>query len=270
MSYGRHPSLIFWIDGACHGYFVYAKIGEYGAGYGQNSSSKAFVLMSLFMTLLPLYLFGNLHCFGMCGPLAMTISHHRYRALYFLGRLLSFTFAGAFAGSLGFVLQIFLSRFAVGALLSLGFGLFLIVLGFSYFIPLPRLPFPAFHRRMASLNRSLSFLILKDQPLPTFLFGFFTLFLPCGQTLIVFSACALAGSLSIGALNGFLFALITSPSLFLAMSLSSFFRSFAKVSDYVMGLTAIIVGIFAFLRGLADLDAIPHLVLHDGWHIVLW
>lgn len=226
--------------------------------------------MTLLMTLLPLYLFGNFHCFGMCGPLAMTISHHRYRALYFLGRLLSFTFAGAFAGSLGFVLQIFLSRFAVGAILSLSFGLFLILLGLSYFITFPRIPWRSFHKGMASINRSLSFLILKDQPLPTFLFGFFTLFLPCGQTLIVFSACALAGSLSVGALNGFLFALITSPSLFIAMSLSSFFRSYSKVSDYVMGITAMIVGIFALLRGFADLDAIPHMVLHDGWHIVLW
>lgn len=220
--------------------------------------------------MLPIYLFGNFHCFGMCGPLVMTLSHHRFRYFYFLGRILSFTLAGWLSGSLGFVLQIFLSQYLVGALLSFLFGTFLLVIGISYFVPLPRLKWTWFHKKMASMNKTLSFLLLKDQPLPTFLFGFFTLFLPCGQTLLVFSACALAGVGSIGALNGFVFALLTTPSLFVAMKLSSFFKSYKSVSEQVIGLTALVVGLLALLRGLAEIGLIPHFTLSERFHLLIW
>ena len=41
--------------------------------------------MTLFLAMLPIYLFGNIHCFGMCGPLAMMIGHHRFAIGTFLG-----------------------------------------------------------------------------------------------------------------------------------------------------------------------------------------
>ena len=62
--------------------------------------------MSLLITMLPLYLLGNLHCIGMCGPLVMLLGQQRCRAFYFLGRTLSFTLAGLLAGALGSVLQL--------------------------------------------------------------------------------------------------------------------------------------------------------------------
>lgn len=226
--------------------------------------------MTFLAALFPLYFFGNIHCFGMCGPLVMTIGRHRYRGLYFLGRIASFTLAGWFSGSFGFVLQLFFKSYPVGAFLSLLFGGTLLLGGLSYFLPMPPLLPKAVEKRFHKLSHSLSFLILKDQPLATFLFGFFTLLLPCGQTLILFSASALSGSSSLGALNGFLFALFTSPSLYLAMRLTSFFKGAKKLSDQIVGLSALAIGVLAVLRGLAELNILPHLTLVESWHLILY
>lgn len=226
--------------------------------------------MSLFFAMLPVYLFANLHCFGMCGPLVMMIGRHKWRVLYFLGRIASFTLAGFTAGSLGFVLQIFLSAYHVGSLVSYFFGVILIALGLNLIFSLPLPRFHWFEKRLAKANNALSYLILKDQPLPTFLFGFFTILLPCGQSLIVFSACALLGDAYIGALNGFVFALLTTPSLFVAMQLASFFKNYKKLSSQVVGYTSCFVGTIAILRGLADSEVIPHFILSERFHIVIW
>ena len=59
--------------------------------------------MTLLLTMLPLYLFGNVHCLGMCGPLVMLIGQHHFRYFYFVGRTLSFTLAGGLAGAAGFL-----------------------------------------------------------------------------------------------------------------------------------------------------------------------
>lgn len=219
--------------------------------------------MSLLLTLLPIYLFGNLHCLGMCGPLVMMIGQHRYRGLYFLGRALSYTLTGWLAGYLGFVLGMILSHYHVGAGVSLIFGVILIYLGL---FDLPKWT----GKGLANLNNTLTLLILRDQPLPTFLFGFFTILLPCGQTLIVFSACAMAQVAWVGALNGFVFALLTSPSLFLAMRLTQVLARFQRFSNVIISSTACGVGILSLMRGMAEMGWIPHLILNEKYHMVLW
>lgn len=230
--------------------------------------------MSLLLSLLPLYIFGNLHCIGMCGPLVMMIGHHRFRYLYFLGRLFSFSLAGLFAGQAGAVLNIFLKQYHIPAVASFFFGsLILVIALFS----LCSRSYPG-HRwlsaKLAKVNHTLSLLMLRDQPWPSFLFGFFTLALPCGQTLIVFSACALYGDPFVGLLNGFLFALLTSPSLFAAMHAHQLFQKAKRHYNKIMGICALIVGILAICRGLAEMEVIPHLVLNPKspphYHLVIY
>lgn len=220
--------------------------------------------------MLPVYFFGNIHCFGMCGPLVMMIGRHKWRGLYFAGRTLSFTLAGWLSGSLGFVLQIFLNAHHLGALFSFIGGALLLLLGIHTLFHLSFPHLSRLDRRVARINQHLSYLILKDQPLPTFLFGFFTLFLPCGQTLIVFSAIALTGEAWVGALNGLVFALVTSPSLWFAMRMASFLKRYQHLSNRVIGLTACFVALLAFFRGLAELELIPHLILSSRYHLVIW
>ena len=226
--------------------------------------------MTLLLSMLPLYLFGNLHCLGMCGPLVMMIGHHRYRYYYFLGRTLSFSLAGMTAGAIGAVSDSFFRHYHLAETTTFLFGSILLILGF---FTLAGWSYPGHHflsRRLAGINHSLSLLMLRDQAWPAFLFGFFTLALPCGQTLIVFSACALSGDLFAGLINGFAFAILTSPSLFLAMKAHAVLRQARRYYRLVVGVSALIVGGLAILRGMAEAGIIPHWVLSPAYHVVIF
>lgn len=230
--------------------------------------------MTLLIAMLPIYLFGNLHCLGMCGPLVMMIGRHRYRYFYFFGRTLSFSLAGMIAGAMGAVTQYFFMQYHIAEATSFLFGGSLIFLGIAVF---SGWQYPGYHwlaKRLAHLNQTLSFLMLRDQAWPAFLFGFFTLLLPCGQTLIVFSACALSGDAYTGLINGAAFALLTSPSLLLAMKAHALLLRVRNYYQAVIGISAIIVGGLAVLRGLAEMGLISHWVINPQasahFHLVIF
>lgn len=226
--------------------------------------------MTLLISMLPLYLFGNLHCMGMCGPLVMMLGKSPFRHIYFLGRLTSFTLAGALAGSFGAVVNAVLSEMRISALASFFFGGLILICGaFTFFHrSLPGLGFLSI--KLAPFNQKLTLYLLKGEPKATFLFGFFTILLPCGQTLIVYSACALSGDFLIGTINGLMFALITSPSLFLAMQAEKSLHLAKHYYNELVGLAALFAGGLALLRGLAEIGLIPHLILNSKFHIVLY
>lgn len=230
--------------------------------------------MSLLFTLLPVYLLGNLHCIGMCGPLVMMIGQHQYRYFYFIGRMISFTLAGMIAGEAGAVLGIFLKYYHVSALTCFLFGGIILSVGVYSLLGCQYPGYRWLAQRLAKVNQSLSLLMLRDQAWPTFLFGFFTIGLPCGQTLVVFSACALAGDIWVGMLNGFVFALLTTPSLFLAMHAHALFQKLRRYYHLILGVCAIVVGILSVCRGLADMEWIPHFILNPNspsyYHIVIF
>jgi hypothetical protein len=226
--------------------------------------------MSLFMSMLPIYVLGNLHCIGMCGPLVMMIGHHRYRYWYFLGRTLSFALAGMLAGGLGSILTVTLSEWYIPALISITFGLLILSVGLY---SLSGIQYPGYQwlgKTLAGISKGLSLLLLKDEPYPAFLFGLGTVLLPCGQTVVVFSACAIFGDPLIGFLNGMAFALITSPSLWVAMHAKQWLKQTRASYNQLFGSAALLVGVIALCRGLADLSLIPHLILSTRWHIVIF
>ncbi len=230
--------------------------------------------MTLLLTMLPLYIFGNLHCLGMCGPLVMMISKHHFRYFYFLGRLFSFSLAGLLAGEAGAVLQVILNHYHISVLMSFFFGSVILLLASSSLLGLHYPGYTWVNRRLARINQSLSLLMLKDKAWPTFLFGFFTIALPCGQTLIVFSACALSGDLWVGLMNGFIFAFLTTPSLFLAMHAHRLFFNLKKHYNTIIGFFGLIVGTLAICRGLAEMEIMPHLILNPAaeskYHFVIY
>lgn len=204
----------------------------------------------------------------------MMIGHHRYRHFYFLGRTLSFSLAGMTAGGIGAVADSFFKHYHLSEATSLLFGAFLMILGF---FTLVGWSYPGYHwlsRRLAATNHTLSLLMLRDRAWPAFLFGFFTLALPCGQTLIVFSACALSGDLFVGLMNGFAFAVLTSPSLFFAMKAHTFLRQARRHYRTVVGISACLVGGLAILRGLAEAGIISHWILNPEtssyFHLVIY
>ena len=225
--------------------------------------------MSLLITLLPFYLLGNVHCMGMCGPLVFMLAQHRFRYMYFFGRLMSFSLCGFLAGAGGSVINVFLKEYHLSASLSFLFGGVLVCIGCSSLLNVKFRKIKIADKIISRCNRTLSVLMLRDQALPTFLFGFFTVALPCGQTLIVFSACALYGDPWTGFINGLCFALLTSPALLASMHASFFLQ---KLKPYYRQLTALCgigFGMIAIGRGLADLNIIPHLILSETYHLVI-
>lgn len=225
--------------------------------------------MTLFLSLFPVYLLGNLHCLGMCGPLVVMLGQNPYRHLYFLGRLTSYSLAGYAAGELGLLLHIFLQQYHIAAAASFSFGALFIALALAEWRGKP-LTSPWLRKKMAPLTQSLTILLLKEEAWPAFLFGFFTLLLPCGQTLLVFSACALYGDGLVGFINGAAFALFTSPSLVAAMQMQPLLKHLKNRYRTSLALCAILVAGLAFCRGMAEMGLIPHLLLSETYHIVIY
>jgi sulfite exporter TauE/SafE len=209
--------------------------------------------MELFLTLLPVYLLGNLHCAGMCGPLVVLIGRHPNRGLYFLGRAASFSLAGGIAGQLGRTVEATLRLYNIPASAAIVFGGVILLVGVAQLLHL-RLPSLGLTSR---LDKRLSLLLLREQPLPVFLFGFFTVLLPCGQTMVVFSACAMAASPTVGLFNGFAFAALTSPSLWFAMRAHGLLGHLKSYYRVTIGILAIGVGAFSVWRGLAAMEVAP-------------
>jgi sulfite exporter TauE/SafE len=230
--------------------------------------------MTLFLSLLPLYLFGNVHCLGMCGPLVMLIGQYRYRYCYFLGRILSFSLAGWLAGEAGAVLHVFLKAYHIGEVSSFLFGGFLCFLGLKALYGWTGPKIAVLTPLLSHINQALSRLMLKDQGWSTFLFGFLTVALPCGQTLVVFSACALSGDGYVGLFNGFALALLTTPSLVLAMHAHDLFKKMKHHYKTVLGICSLVIGALAFCRGFAEAGWISHWVLNPEaqphYHVVIF
>ncbi len=230
--------------------------------------------MTLLLAMLPVYILGNLHCIGMCGPIAAMLGRHPYRVYYLVGRIVSFSLAGFIAGFFGAVLHAVLEAYHIPALTSFMFGTIILVVAVSSLLrrPTPGISWISTH--MQPLNRWLSTLMLRERRWPTFLFGFFTIALPCGQTVMVYSACALSGDSIVGLLNGFVFAVLTTPALLLAMQATGYLHRFRKYYNVGIGVAGIVVGVLACCRGLAELDIISHWILNPNaphhMHVVMF
>ncbi len=228
--------------------------------------------MTLFLSMLPIYLFGNLHCAGMCGPLVLLLANRKFKGFYFLGRLASFSFMGLLSAEIGKLLS--LEHYHISAAVSFIFGAIILVIGVCLFFRIQHPGSQWFSKQTASLSRGLARLTTNNGAYATFLFGVSTILLPCGQTLVVFSACALNGDPLVGLINGFLFAVLTSPALIATMYAFSLFRKAKRYYHTFMGMATIVVGLLACMRGFADLERIDHLTLNPNalphYHIVLY
>lgn len=218
--------------------------------------------MSLLFAMLPIYLLGNLHCLGMCGPVAMLLGTSPYRGFYLLGRLLSFTLAGTIAGFFGEVINSVFASYHLSGWFSIIFGTGMAGIGVTVLFGID-LPYShAFAKKFSFLHHYLNSLLFSQEPWPLFLVGFLTIFLPCGQTLIVYSACALSGSAFIGTLNGLVFGVLTTPSLLLAMRAKRWMTGVKGWYHPLVGGMAVCVGSVTVLRGVAEWGIIPHVGIH--------
>ena len=49
-----------------------------------------------------------------------------------------------------------------------------------------------------------------------------------------------------------------------------FLNKFKKYYSVLIGISAVIIGIIALLRGLAEMGVLEHLVLNQKWHLILY
>lgn len=227
--------------------------------------------MNLFLSLLPLYLLGNFHCFSMCGPLVMWLGRHPHRYAYLWGRLCSFTVAGFLAGSMGVVVQTLFHAYHVAEGISLGGGLALISWGLlkgqgKSLVQSNAVP-GLFHRLLQRLSGEL---IKRESRSALFWMGFLTLALPCGQIVVVFSSCALYGDPWVGGINGAAFALLTTPSLLVALYAVGWPSSLGRHERKILAGSAILTGTLSCCRGLAEGGWIEHVSLSSPYHLVLF
>lgn len=71
-------------------------------------------------------------------------------------------------------------------------------------------------------------------------------------------------------MNGAAFAVLTTPSLWLAMHAHKLLSWGKRYYNQLLALAAIAAGSVALMRALAELGFIPHLVLSESYHIVIY
>ncbi|MCL6555014.1 MAG: sulfite exporter TauE/SafE family protein [Burkholderiales bacterium] len=168
-------------------------------------------------------LLGGVHCVGMCGPLVAAFSLQRSPlpprfSLYLaanLGRLASYTVAGALAGLLG-AGSLFLRRLFPVELVLYGVANGMLVLLGLYLMGLNRWV-THIERAGAWLWRRLQPLLARCLPIRTpaqaFAAGLMWGWLPCGLVYSVLVTALASGSPATGALTMFAFGVGTLPNL---------------------------------------------------------
>ncbi len=211
------------------------------------------------MELLPFFLIGlvgSLHCIGMCGPIILALPGSNNsnaslfigRALYNLGRILTYSLMGTIAG-------LFANKFILAGFqqyVSVGLGIVIII----YLLLPPKLKAKAannfIYNKITSIMKIFYSQLNSNKSYFTFfVFGLINGLLPCGLVYI-----ALIGSFSAnGALNGFLamfaFGLGTFPVMFITSILGKFItlnirKKITKLVPYLSFLLALLF----ILRGL--------------------
>lgn len=204
----------------------------------------------------------NLHCIGMCGPIAMAVPVNRSSNFtilggifqYNFGRVLTYTALGALVGTIGITVE------TLGFLqwLSVIAGAFLILFAWRKWISsrldakIPMLGMQSF------VSKGLGKVIASNSPFKLSLLGMLNGLLPCGMVYVGLMNALLGGSPGTSALAMAAFGVGTLPSMiavgFAANRISSSMRQ--KINKAVPFLLTI-VGVLIVLRGL-NLD-IPYI-----------
>lgn len=173
-------------------------------------------------------LFTSVHCVGMCGPLACSVtsrSKTREHALlettaYHLGRVISYTLIGSLAGLIG---KQPLSYFfhSPAAILPWLMIPFLLITAFPNWVKIPRLRFltlPYYKAKFWAQN--------KPPGIAGGLLGVISPCLPCTPLYLIFGVCLLSGSPITGATLALCFSLGTIPLLWTAQSSTRFLTKY--------------------------------------------
>jgi sulfite exporter TauE/SafE len=163
-------------------------------------------------------LLGSAHCVGMCGAFALSIgaSSPGWRPnllrqfVYSLGRITTYTSAGAIAGYVGLRLNsTFAAAVPIQSILALAAGGFLIVQGLYATGFIPRRV--AIGQNACLMPRFLSAFLLSPGFTNAFFAGVFTGFLPCGLVYAFLALASATANMTAGWLTMLAFGLGTLP-----------------------------------------------------------
>ncbi len=214
-------------------------------------------MTAIYLSALLLGLMGEIHCIGMCGPIALILPVDRKSrpktavqlTLYHLARIMAY-------GTMGLVLGFFGRGLQLAGLqqkISLIFGLIMIIVAL---FPAAGRAFsartPAFWTRaVGRLKTAMQSYLQKRSYSAFFVMGFLNGYLPCGLVYLAMVGALATGSPWHGALYMMIFGLGTTPALMLITWLQrSFSAGLRNRLNRLIPYAVAFVGLLFVLRGL--------------------
>ena len=212
-------------------------------------------LITLVVGAFSLGLITNLHCIGMCGPIAMALPLNRKSkwtvaggiTSYSVGRSIGYAFLGVIVGLIG------VSANLLGVLqwVSIISGVLIIVFAWGHFIgTATRGTFinKWVMKAMAKLLRNKS---QKSKPTRLMGIGLINAFLPCGMVYFALVAALSTGSMTNSILFMFVFGIGTLPGFIFLGALKDMFAKLRFFNKQIVLASLIsILGVFMVLRGM--------------------
>ena len=207
---------------------------------------------------IPAFILGvisNLHCLGMCGPIALAIPLNRSSKSamlfgilqYHLGRVLVYAILGYIVGYIGMGIKLF----GVLQVISIIAGIGIIIYAWRNKLTFFKNPFTSSLRHTSLLSRSMGKIMRSESPLKLFLLGALNGLLPCGMVYTALITAVVLGTPILSATSMLAFGLGTLPGLvafsLFAQQLGNPIRS--KINRYLPYLITV-VGLLIVLRGM--------------------
>lgn len=212
--------------------------------------------ISIIVSALLLGLGGSLHCLGMCGPIAFTLSiDKRYKnklliqnLLYQIGRVITYFVLGIFAGFIGKSFNII----GLQDKISIVTGVILIL---SVFFSLNKVQkinfFKPLNVLIAKLKVKISHYIKRSNYSSFIIIGLLNGLLPCGMVYTALTASIAAGGVLNASVFMLLFGLGTIPLMFFAVLIGNYAgMNWRHRIERIIPFIVIFVGILFILRGL--------------------
>lgn len=209
---------------------------------------------------IPAFILGvisNLHCLGMCGPIALAIPLNRSSKStmlfgilqYHIGRILVYGILGYLVGYIGMGIKLFGILQAISIIAGIG----IIIYAWRKYLSFIKIPLnvPLSLSKGHFLSRSMGKIMRSESPLKLLLLGALNGLLPCGMVYTALITAVVLGTPLLSTTSMLAFGLGTLPGLvafsLFAQQLGNPIRS--KINRYLPYLITV-VGLLIILRGM--------------------
>jgi uncharacterized protein len=198
---------------------------------------------------------GNLHCLGMCGPIALMIPVKKNNKLgrlisillYNFGRLFTYSFLGALFGSFGHGIK--LAGFQQQLSIVIG-SILIIAIMFPKFIRIINHGNSFINKSYIKFKNKFSYQLKKKTYSSIFAIGLLNGLLPCGLIYLALTGAIITGSWYSGILYMFYFGIGTLPIMILLPYFNQIIAGkFKKKMSRILPYAMILFGVLMILRG---------------------